>query len=244
MNVPITQESGAVECVEILRTMRHGAMHPLLCRADDQALYVVKPTATGGNWALVMEWICARLGRLVDLPIPNYRQVEIREELADAWNAAHALKIEAGPGFGSQWIESATEAADTLLDQLDPVLTRRLLAFDWWVCNRDRSRKNPNLLWSADTRRYHVIDHDQAGQAENPDLFWRLHFGAGRRAEEAAWLPHDLRGVFRQALGHRKSIEQELPSSWTRNGEDIASFFAQLERALDDETPFDWRTHD
>lgn len=62
--------------------------------------------------------------------------------------------------------------------------------------------------------------------------------------KEAAWLPHDLRGVFRQALGHRKNIEQELPSSWTRNGEDIASFFALLERALDDETPFDWRTHD
>jgi hypothetical protein len=60
---PLEHESGTVECLEIRRSMRHGAMHPILCRADDGALYVVKPWASGGNWPLLMEWIGARLGR-------------------------------------------------------------------------------------------------------------------------------------------------------------------------------------
>lgn len=238
------QESGTVECLEIRRTMRHGAMQPVLSAADDEALYVVKPWASGGNWALVMEWIGARLGRALNLPIPNYRRVEISGDLAEAWNATNSRKIEAGPGFGSQYIDSATEPAEVLLAEISPALARRLLAFDWWIHNRDRTFKNPNLLWSAVARRFHVIDHDQAGQPEGAELFWNLHICAGLRAGEPVWLPDDLRSEFRAALALRESICAELPSAWTSRGEDVASFFTQLERTLDDEPHHHWRTYD
>ena len=79
------------------------------------------------------------------MPIPNYRQVEIGADLAEAWNATNTPKIEAGPGFGSQYIDSATEPAEALLAEMSPALARRLLAFDWWIHNKDRTFKNPNL---------------------------------------------------------------------------------------------------
>jgi hypothetical protein len=238
------QEFGAVECLEILRVMRHGAMQPLLCRADDGVLYVVKPFSSGGSWALLMEWIGARMGRSLGLPIPNYRRVQIGEDLAEAWNAANTPKIEPGPGFGSQYVDSATEPAEALLAELDPALARRLLAFDWWIHNKDRTFKNPNLLWSAVARCFHVIDHDQAGQPDGAELFWNLHICAGLRAGEPLWLPDDLRREFRSALALRQSILSELPSAWTSCGEDVASFFTQLERTLDDDPHQHWRTYD
>lgn len=241
---PLEQESGTVECLEILRSMRHGAMHPILCRADDGALYVVKPWAAGGNWALLMEWIGARLGRSLGLPIPNYRRIEIGEHLTEAWNATNAPKIEAGPGFGSQYIDSATEPAEALLAEMSPTLARRLLAFDWWIHNKDRTFKNPNLLWSAVARSFHVIDHDQAGQPDGGELFWSLHVCAGFRTREALWLPEDLREEFRRTLALKERILAELPSTWTSCGEDVACFFTQLERTLDDEPHQYWRTYD
>jgi hypothetical protein len=245
MNPPPPEvESGTVECMEIRRAMRHGAMQPILCRADDEALYVVKPFASGGNWPLLMEWIGARLGRSLGLPIPNYRQVEISEDLAEAWNASNTPKIEAGPGFGSHYISSATEPSEALLAKMSPALARRLLAFDWWIHNKDRTFRNPNLLWSAVSRSFHVIDHDQAGQPDGAELFWNLHICANLHAGESVWLPADLGNEFRAALALQESIIAELPSAWTSQGEDVGSFFTQLERTLDDEPHQHWRTYD
>jgi hypothetical protein len=239
------QEFGTLDCCEILQAMRHGAMQPVLCRAEDELRYVVKPFCSGGNWPLAMEWAGARLGRSLGLPVPNYRVVDIGEELAEAWNASHIRQIEAGPGFGSQMIDNAIEPTESLLAEMDPALARRLLAFDWWMQNRDRTIKNPNLLWSAAARAFHVIDHDQAGQPDGVDLFWSLHVCASRKAGEAVWLPADLRAEFRDALSRLgPSLSAELPSAWTSRGEDVDSFLARLARTLDDNPHEDWRIYD
>lgn len=238
-------EFGMIECVEILQTMRHGAMQPLLCRAEDNVRYVVKPFSSGGNWPLLMEWTGARLGRALGFPIPNYRVIEVGEELAEAWNASQPRQIDAGPGFGSQMIDNVIEPTEPLLAEMDPTMARRLLAFDWWIHNRDRTFKNPNLLWSATARGFHVIDHDQAGQPDGVDLFWGMHVCAARRSGEPVWLPHDLREEFGAVLrALRSSLPAELPSAWTSRGEDVGFFLAQLGHALDDQPHEDWRIYD
>lgn len=239
------QESGSVECREILRCIRHGAREPLLCRADDGACYVVKPYSAGGNWSLLMEWVGARLGRKLGLPIPNYRRVLIEETLAEAWNGTSPRQVEPGWGFGSQLIDNAMECTEALLAHLTPEMTRRVTAFDWWIRNRDRTLKNTNLLWNGGTRQIYAIDHDSAGGlAEEAELFWMLHLGAQRVPPAEIWLPPDLRNEFRQALSEREAIQSELPSAWTSHGEELASFFAQLTHTLDDAPHKDWRTYD
>jgi hypothetical protein len=222
-------------------------MDPLLCRADDGALYVLKPFSTNADWPLVLEWTCARLGRAVGLPIPNYRQVVVGEEIAEAWNAMNARKVEAGIGFGSQFVESATECNESDLGRLreeDTAFARRLLAFDWWVRNKDRTGKNTNLLWCPSGRCFHVIDHAQAGQSEGGDLFWSLHVFSQLAKEAESWPPPEIVTDFRAALAHCPVIEGELPSTWTSRSSGVPWLFTQLARSLEDGTHREWRHYE
>lgn len=160
MTPPTEQEYGTVAALELKRLAKRGAMKPLLCRANDGAHYIFKPYSAGQSLPLAVEWICARLGRALGLPIPNYRQITVSESLAEEWNAFNERQIEPGVGFGSQQISSAMEFELSLVEQVPAVSRLRVLAFDWWIRNHDRGEKNPNLLWSAETSSLHVIDHD------------------------------------------------------------------------------------
>ena len=177
------QEFGTTEAVELKRLTNRGAMKPLLCRANDGAHYIFKPFSSDQTWPLALEWMCARLGRAVGLPIPNYRLIAVSEELAEEWNAFSERKIEPGVGFGSQQVSSVMEFEVSLGDSIPEELRRRVLAFDWWIRNHDRGEKNPNLLWSAETHQLHVIDHDQAGHPNGAGIFWGTHlFKAAARS--------------------------------------------------------------
>jgi hypothetical protein len=235
-------EFGSVDCCEIQQTIRHGAQKPIRCKAEDGHLYVVKPFSTAGAWPQVLEWMCARLGRAFGLPIPNYRVVMINEELAEAWNATQHRQIEPGPGFGSQWVERASECDESILAAVDPNFARRLLAFDWWIRNRDRIARNPNLLWSFATRQIFVIDHDQAGQSDGGDLFWSTHIFASTNVA-GAWPPPDLQPELVALLPLLPVIRSELPSPWTRGPNGLDWFVQQLEESLQT-THRTWRTYE
>jgi hypothetical protein len=127
---PPEQEFGQIEALELKRMTNRGAMKPLLCRGNDGAHYVLKPFSAGGSWPLVLEWVCARLGRALNLPIPNYRQITVSEELAEEWNAFNDRQIEPGIGFGSQQVASAMEFEVSLTASIPEDLRLRVLAFD------------------------------------------------------------------------------------------------------------------
>ncbi len=95
------QEFGTIDAVELKRKAQRGAMQPVLCCGNDGAHYFLKPFSGGSAWPLALEWICARLGRQLLLPIPNCRQIRVSENLAEEWNALNERKISAGVGFGS-----------------------------------------------------------------------------------------------------------------------------------------------
>lgn len=223
-------EHGIIAAVELRRQARRGSMQPLLCRANDGANYIVKPYSRGSTWPLVLEWVCARLGRSAGLPIPNYRQIIISDELAEAWNAVNERCIDPGIGFGSQQVPNVIEFETSLSASLTAELRLRVLAFDWWVRNRDRGEKNPNLLWSAETRSLHVIDHDQAGMQEDASLFWGIHLFKSVAPTTLAWLPPPLARDFEQALTTLlpTPIDQELPPEWTIDPAALVFFVRQL----------------
>jgi len=194
----------------------------------------------------VLEWVCARLGRTLDLPIPNYRQIHVSEELAEEWNAFNDRKIEPGIGFGSQQVASAMEFEVSLADDIPEALRLRVLAFDWWIRNRDRGEKNPNLLWSAETRSLHVIDHDQAAQQEDASLFWSTHLFKTVAPVELEWLPPAFANEFSAAASGLlpDPILAEFPSEWTTDPDSVAWFVRQLNQSLNDASHRDWRNHD
>ncbi len=246
MPPPPEQEFGRIEALELKRLAERGAMQPLLCRGSDGAHYILKPFIAGGSWPLVLEWICARLGRSLGLPIPNYRQIMVAENLAEEWNAFSERQIQPGVGFGSQQVASAMEFEVSLTDAIPADLRLRLLAFDWWIRNQDRGEKNPNLLWSAETRALHVIDHDQAGHPANASIFWGTHLFKAMAPATLEWLPPTLAAEFSAAASSLlpTPILGELPSEWTTEGDGIAWFIRQLNQSPNDASHRDWRNHD
>ncbi len=240
------QESGRIEAVELKRLAKRGSMRPLLCRGNDGAHYILKPFSISQPWPLVLEWVCARLGRVLGLPIPNYRQVHVSAELAEAWNAFNERRIEPGIGFGSQQVASALEFEVSLSASIPEAMRLRVLAFDWWIRNRDRGEKNPNLLWSAETRSLHVIDHDQAAQQEDAALFWGMHVFKAAARPELPWLPPEFAAEFSAAASSLlpATVPAELPSEWTTEPEGLAWFVRQLIQSPIHAPHRDWRNHD
>ena len=243
---PPEAEFGAIEAVEIKWRAARGAMQPLLCRGNDGKHYILKPFSPGGSWPLALEWICARLGRALGLPIPNYRQVVVSEEIASEWNNLNNRQINAGTGFGSQFVPAAMEFESSLGGNLPGESRLRVLAFDWWIRNRDRTEKNPNLLWCAGNRSLHVIDHDQAGQREDASLFWNLHLFRELAAGEPEWPPPSLAGEFGAALSRLlpSPVLGELPLEWTDGSGGIDWFVHQLKHSLSNTSHRDWRNHE
>ncbi len=96
----------------------------------------------------------------------------------------------------SRLVASALEFAATLSPAFPEARRLRVLAFDWWIRNPDRGVKNPNLLWSAETRALHVIDHDQAAPPEDASLFWGTHLFTALAPAASPWLPPALAHEF------------------------------------------------
>lgn len=246
MPTPLENEFGTVAAIELKRLTKRGAMQPLLCRADDGEHYVFKPFSTGSAWPLTLEWVCARLGRDLGLPIPNYRQVFVANELAAEWNEFNERQIEGGIGFGSRLVPSALEFDATLSPAIPEALRLRVLAFDWWIRNPDRSAKNPNLLWSADTRALHVIDHDQAARPDDASLFWGTHLFTSLAPAVSPWLPPAMANEFAAAAARLlpAPVAGELPSTWTSDPGALPWFVRQLTQSLIATSHRDWRNHD
>lgn len=206
----------------------------------DGAAYIVKAYSSAGNWPLQAEWICARLGRLLGLPIPNYRQVWVSEELTEAWLANGGHFIEPGLAFGSQYVNHPADFNEELLRRLSTEDQTRLIAFDWWIRNADRTLKNPNLVWSHLEARHYIIDHEKAGDHRDSDAFWHDHLCA----KQHLWLPESTLSVMRQAVGHIPAIKAELPAEWTSKGEELEWFFTHLKDSVQNQPTRDWRPHD
>ncbi len=243
---PPEQEFGTVTAVELRRLAKRGAMQPLLCRANDGANYILKPHSDGRSAPLAFEWICARLGRALNIPIPNYRQVLVPEDLAGEWNAFSERQVEAGPGFGSQQVTSAIEFEVSLSEGIPEALRLRVLAFDWWIRNQDRGERNPNLLWSAGTRELHVIDHDQAAYPEDASIFWGSHLFKSLAPSSLVWLPPELAAEFNTAVTGLlpNPILSELPSEWTSSPGGVDWFVHHLNHCLKIAPHREWRTNE
>lgn len=153
-----------LQVTEIVRRLDQGVTRPFLVRAEDDALYVAKGRETTQR-GLIAEWICGHLAQALALSIPEFTLLDVPQELMEALGA-DGRALGAGLVFGSRQETGVQEFAVTQLKHIPVEERRRLLAFDWWVENADRSLSehggNPNLLWRASENRLLVIDHNLA----------------------------------------------------------------------------------
>lgn len=146
---------------------------PGLFEADDDGLYVVKLRGAGqGPPVLLAELLCAELARAAGLPVPEIVLIDVDPALGrnepDSEIRELLLKS-AGVNLGLDYLPgsitydpavTASGASPTVSLKPSPELASRIVLFDAFVMNPDRSAKNPNML------RWHdhlwLIDHGAA----------------------------------------------------------------------------------
>ncbi|MEI9982629.1 MAG: HipA family kinase [Aliidongia sp.] len=179
-----------VEIEEVLERSKQGRTRPFRCRGDDGRIYFVKGRGAGRRSQL-REWIAGHIAQQLRLPIPPFEIVTVPSALLRLDLPHLELRdLGVGPAFGSLEMPNATDLLVGDLARVPPDLRRRVLLFDWWIRNDDRTLTelggNPNLLWVAQRRELVVIDHNLAFcETFDPIAFMQLHVFAAERA--AMW---------------------------------------------------------
>jgi hypothetical protein len=157
-------ELPAFVALRYVQPLREGGSLPAVVDTDG-GLFVVKFRGAGqGPKALVAELIAGMLGGELGLPTPELAIVEVPEpfgrsepdpEIQDVLRASHGVNV------GLRYLDGAFNFALAAAGHLvTSEFAARLVWFDAFLTNPDRTHRNPNLLvWE---RRPWLIDHGAA----------------------------------------------------------------------------------
>ena len=136
---------------------------PAVVEADDGALYVLKFRGAGqGPKALVAEWIAGGLAAVLGLPMPGIALIELDAGLARTEGDPEIqdlIRASAGLNLAMDYLPGAVNF-DPVAEQPDAELASRIVWFDAFISNVDRTARNTNMLvWHRDL---YLIDHGAA----------------------------------------------------------------------------------
>jgi hypothetical protein len=157
---PIRREPRTVAARRYVTPLREGGSLPAIIEADDDGLYVLKFRGAGqGPKALIAELLAGEIGRLGALPVPEIVFVELPAELARTEpdpEIQSLIRASAGLNIALDYLPGSV-TFDPLVFVPDAQLASRIVWFDAFVCNVDRTARNVNMLiWH---RRLWLIDH-------------------------------------------------------------------------------------
>ena len=150
-----------VAATRYVTPLREGGSLPAIVEADDSGMYVLKFRGAGqGVHALVAELICGELARALELPVPEVVLVALDAALGrnepDA-EIRDLLKKSAGLNLALDYLPRSITFDPVVGPAPSAELASRIVWFDAFVTNVDRTPKNPNLLvWH---RQLYLIDH-------------------------------------------------------------------------------------
>jgi hypothetical protein len=157
-----------VTAVRYVTPLREGGSVPALVEGDDGRLYVVKLRgAAQGTRALVAELVAGQVGRAMGLAVPDLALVELDAALARSEPDAEIqdlLRASAGVNLGLRHLDGAVTFDPAARPPPPGGVAARIVAFDAFVTNVDRTARNSNLLWWRGELA--PIDHGAA-------LFWQ-----------------------------------------------------------------------
>lgn len=152
-----------VHVTRYVTPLREGGSMPAVVEADDDGLYVLKFRGAGqGPRALVAEWIVGELARELGFEVPEIVFAELDPILARTEGDPEIQELIRASGGLNLAVDYLPGAAnfDPLAWTPDPALASRIVWFDAFTSNVDRSSRNPNMmLWHG---RLHLIDHGAA----------------------------------------------------------------------------------
>ena len=143
--------------------LREGGSLPAIVEADDQGMYVLKFRGAGqGKKALIAELVAGEIARALGLPVPEIVFVELDAELARTEpdpEIQYLIKESVGLNLALDYLPGAV-TFDPVAEHPDAELSSKIVWFDAYVTNVDRTPRNTNMLmWH---RRLWLIDHGAA----------------------------------------------------------------------------------
>jgi hypothetical protein len=227
-----------------VQPLREGGSLPAVVDTDGGGMYVVKFRGAGqGVKALIAELVVGQLALAAGLPTPEPALIEIPEqfgrsepdpEIQDLLRASH------GVNFGARYLDGAFNFdGNAAFDLISPDLAARIVWFDAFVSNPDRTHRNPNLMVCG--RKPFLIDHGAAIYAQHD---WPSVDEARTRApfqmiekhvllERAGRIP-EIDEEMSRLLGPEsiRAAVETIPDVWL-SAPEVASDFSGTEAARD-----------
>lgn len=152
-----------VSATRYVAPLREGGSLPAIVEADDSGMYVLKFRGAGqGPKVLVAELIAGELARSAGLPVPELVFIDLEADLGRTEpdpEIQELIKASDGLNIGLDYLPGAV-MFDPIAETADPELASRIVWFDAYVTNIDRTPRNSNLLvWH---RKLQLIDHGAA----------------------------------------------------------------------------------
>ena len=197
--------------VRYVQPLREGGSLPAVVETAHGGLYVVKFRGAGqGAKALIAELVVGRLAQALGLPVPELAIVELSDafgrsepdpEIQDILRGSH------GVNAGLRYLDGAFNFDLTAAgDVISAELATRLVWFDAFVTNPDRTARNPNILvWR---RQPWLIDHGGALYAHHD---WAAVDEARTRTAFARIADH----VLLDRAGDLAAVDAELAAALT-----------------------------
>lgn len=147
-----------LEIVKIIRALPLGVTKPYLVECSNGKKYVAKFCGNPeGTRVLINEYVSASLGKLLNLPIPNFELAKI--DFSIFKDILSNIRLIDGPVFCSEWVEKSGPVPGYYIltkttNKFDAI---KILIFDVIIGNNDR---NPgNLLINFKNNTVVAIDH-------------------------------------------------------------------------------------
>lgn len=216
----------AVRAARYVLPFREGGSVPALVEADDLGLYVVKLRgASQGPKVLIAELVAGELARVAGLAVPELVFVNLDRALAASEpdpEICAPLEASAGLNLGLDYLPGSITFDPIASPPPDATTASRVVLFDAFVTNVDRTPRNPNILsWHG---RLWLIDHGASLYFHHG---WRpedpLEGASDPFAEVAQHVLLPWAGALGEAAAHLgaaftgeviERVVQQIPSSW------------------------------
>lgn len=144
--------------------LREGGSLPAVVEADDNNLYVVKFVGAGqGPKALIAELLAGEIGRALGLNVPEIVFIDLDPAIGRSESDPEIqdlLRASIGLNLGLAYLPNALEFNILRSPPPDAELASKVVWFDSYVTNVDRTPRNVNmLLWHQELW---LIDHGAA----------------------------------------------------------------------------------
>ena len=149
-----------VNAARYVTPLREGGSLPAIIEADDDGMYVLKFRGAGqGTKALIAELIAGELARAAGFLVPELVFVNLDPEIAKTEpdpEIQDLIRASGGLNLGLDYLPGSV-MFDPVAEKPDADLASRIVWFDAYVTNVDRTPRNANMLmWH---RKLWLIDH-------------------------------------------------------------------------------------